>query len=69
MSQGIAGAGTNAKISEADMLALSAAVTSLGIETAAGGTSMSKLIMDMGAAVETGKGLDRLGESGGNVCV
>lgn len=65
MSQGIAGAGTNANISEADILALSAAVTSLGIETAAGSTSMSKLIMDMGAAVETGNGLTEWAKAAG----
>jgi TP901 family phage tail tape measure protein len=65
MAQGIAGAGTNAKISEADMMALSAAVTSLGIETQAGATSMSKLIQDMGTAVETGNDLTAWADAAG----
>jgi TP901 family phage tail tape measure protein len=65
MSQSIAGAGTNANISEADMLALSAAVTSLGIETQAGSTSMSKLIMAMGTAVETGEMLEEWAAAAG----
>ena len=40
MSQGIAASASLAGMSEADMVALSAAVTSLGIETQAGSTSM-----------------------------
>lgn len=58
MGQGIAAAGSLAGMSEADMMGLSAAVTSLGIETAAGSTSMSKLISQMNMAVETGDGLE-----------
>lgn len=58
MGQGIAAAGSLAGMSEADMMGLSAAVTSLGIETAAGSTSMSKLISKLNTAVETGEGLD-----------
>ena len=69
MAQGIAGAGTNAKISEADMLALSAAVTALGIETQAGATSMSKLIQDMQMAVETGDGLNDWAEAAGMTAI
>lgn len=65
MSQSIAAAATNAGIAESDMLALSTAVTSLGIETQAGGTSMSKLIMDMQTAVETGKGLNDWAKAAG----
>jgi TP901 family phage tail tape measure protein len=65
MAQGIAAAGTNAKISESDMMALSAAVTSLGIETAAGSTSMSKLITEMQNAVETGDNLNLWAETAG----
>ncbi len=57
MSQGIAASASLAGMSEADMLALSAAVTSLGIETQAGSTSMSKLISELMTAVETGEKL------------
>lgn len=58
MSLAIAAAGNNANMSEADIFALSTAVTSLGIESANGGTQMSKLIMEMQTAVETGEDLD-----------
>ncbi len=57
MGQGIAAAGSLAGMSEADMLGLSAGVTSLGIETQAGSTSMSTLISKLNKAVETGEGL------------
>lgn len=59
MSQGIAATSTLAGMSSADMMALSAAVTSLGIETAAGATSMSKLISMIDTAVKTGNGLTK----------
>ncbi|HCS73031.1 MAG TPA: phage tail tape measure protein, partial [Clostridiales bacterium] len=58
MSQGIAASASLAGMSEADMVALSTAVTSLGIETQAGATSMSKLISELMTAVETGEKLD-----------
>jgi len=58
MSQGIAASASLAGMSEADMLGLSAAVTSLGIETQAGSTSMSKLISELMTAVETGDNLN-----------
>ena len=58
MSQGIAASASLAGMSEADMLGLSAAVTSLGIETQAGSTSMSKLIQELMTAVETGDNLN-----------
>lgn len=54
MAQGIAASASLAGMSEADMVALSTAVTSLGIETQAGSTSMSKLISQLMTAVETG---------------
>lgn len=57
MGQGIAASGSLAGMSEADMMGLAAAVTSLGIETAAGSTSMSRLISELNMAVETGDGL------------
>lgn len=65
MGQGIAAAGSLAGMSEADMMGLSAAVTSLGIETAAGSTSMSKLISELNTAVETGNGLDQFASVAG----
>lgn len=58
MGQGIAASGSLAGMSEADMMGLSAAVTSLGIQTQAGSTSMSKLISQINTAVETGDGLE-----------
>jgi len=57
MAQGIAASASLAGMTEADMLALSAAVTSLGIEVQAGSTSMSKLIQELMTAVETGDNL------------
>ncbi len=60
MSQGIAASASLAGMSEADMVALSAAVTSLGIETQAGSTSMSKLISELMTATETGENLNEI---------
>lgn len=57
MAQGIAASASLAGMTEADMVALSAAVTSLGIETQAGSTSMSRLISELMKAVETGDNL------------
>lgn len=65
MSQTLAGAATNANISEAGMLALSTAVTSLGIEAGVGGNNMSQLIGKMQTAVETGENLDAWAEAAG----
>ena len=58
MAQGMAGAATVAGFSEADIVALAASVSSLGIESQAGASSMSKLITELQLAVETGKGLN-----------
>ncbi|HWP51644.1 MAG TPA: phage tail tape measure protein [Clostridia bacterium] len=58
MSQGIAASASLAGMSEADMLGLSAAVSSLGIESQMGSTSVSKLISMLMTAVETGEDLD-----------
>jgi len=60
MSQGIAASASLAKMSEADMLGLSAAVTALGIETQAGSSSMNKLISRLMTAVETGEDLTNI---------
>ncbi len=58
MSQKIASAATIAGFSESDILGLSTAISSLGIESDAGGSAMSKLIAKMQSAVETGEGLN-----------
>lgn len=57
MSQRIASAATVAGMSETDILALSTALSSLGVDAEAGGTAMSKLITELQTAVETGDGL------------
>ncbi len=59
MSQGIAAAGSLAGMSEADMVGLSAAVTSLGIETEMGSTAVTKFISDIMRAVGTGENLEQ----------
>lgn len=58
MSQGMAAAANIAGMSERDILAISAAVGSLGIEAAAGSTSMSQLITKLYKATETGDQLE-----------
>lgn len=58
MSQGIAASASLAGMSEADMLGISAAVSSLGIESQMGSTAVSKLISTLMTAVETGEGLE-----------
>lgn len=57
MSQGLAASATLAGMAETDILAISAAVGSLGIESQAGSTAMSTLISTLHKAVETGEGL------------
>lgn len=57
MSQGMAASATLAGMSEPDILGLSAAISSLGIEAQAGSTSASKLITELDKAVKTGNGL------------
>ena len=58
MSQGMAAAATQAGFSERDIIAVSAAVGSLGIEAQAGSTAMSTLISTLYKATETGDKLD-----------
>ncbi len=58
MAQGIAASASLAGMSEADILGLSAAVSSLGIESQMGSTAVSKLISTLMIAVETGEGLE-----------
>ena len=54
MALNIAAAGKQVGMSEADILGVSAALSSLGLEAQAGGTAISKAIFKMSAAVETG---------------
>lgn len=54
MSMRIAAAGKQAKMSEADTLALATALSSLGLEAEGGGSAVSKVLMDMGIAVDKG---------------
>ena len=58
MSQGMAASASIAGMSPTDILAISAAVGSLGIEAQAGSTAMSTLINNMYKAVETGEKLN-----------
>lgn len=57
MSQGLAAPASLAGMSERNVLAIAAAVGSLGIEAQAGSTAMSTLISTLHKAVETGEGL------------
>ncbi len=54
MAMGLAGAGTQVGMSEADILALSTALSSVGIESQAGGSAFSKVMVEMQLAAETG---------------
>lgn len=54
MSQGIAATGTLAGMSATDIMSISAAVGSLGIESAAGSTAMSTLISTLYKATQSG---------------
>ena len=65
MAQSVAAAGNNAGMSAPDILALSAAVTSLGIEAGTGGNNLSSLIGDMQMAVETGEDLELWAKAAG----
>ena len=54
MAQNIASAGSQVGMSEAEIMGFSAALSSVGMEAAAGGTAISKLMIDMQLATETG---------------
>lgn len=60
MAMRIAGAGTQINMSEADILGFSAALASVGIRAEAGGTAISKLMIEMASDVDQGG--DRLKE-------
>lgn len=53
MAQNLASAGTQVGMSEPDILALAAALSSVGMEADAGGTAFSKAMINMQLAVET----------------
>lgn len=65
MSQGMAAAANIAGMSSTDILAISAAVGSLGIEAASGSTSMSQLITRLYKATETGDQLEQIASVAG----
>lgn len=54
MASRIAGAAKVVGMTEADLLAVSNALASVGVEAEAGGTAISKVLMDMSKAVDTG---------------
>lgn len=51
----LAAAGTTAKMSVSDIMGISAAFASVGMEAEAGGTAVSKLVLDMDASVSKGE--------------
>lgn len=55
----LAGAGRQARLTEGEVLGLATALSSVGIEADAGGTAFSRVIIEMGKAVDTGS--DKLG--------
>lgn len=65
MSQGLAASATQAGMTETDILAISAAVGSLGIEAQAGSTAMSTLISTLYKSVETGDKLEQFASVAG----
>lgn len=54
MSMRLAGAGRQVGLSEGEVLGLSTALSSVGIEAEAGGSAVSKVMIDIAAAVEEG---------------
>lgn len=54
MALRIAGAGKQVGMSEADIMGVAAALSSVGLEAEAGGTAISKVLTDMSLAVEKG---------------
>ncbi|GGD33064.1 hypothetical protein GCM10010915_11810 [Microbacterium faecale] len=59
MSMRLAGAGKQVGLSEGEVLGLATALSSVGIQAEAGGSAVSKVMIDMAASVEEGG--DRLG--------
>ena len=57
MAERLAGVGKQVGMSEADIMAISTALTSVGIEAESGGTSFSTLLSKMQVAVESGSSI------------
>ena len=57
MALRLAGAGTAAKFSQADILGMSGAMSSLGIRAEAGGSAMTRIIQDISKNVANGSGI------------
>lgn len=55
MAMRLAGAGTQVNMSESQILGIAAALSSVGIESEAGGSAFSKVMVNMQLATETGK--------------
>ncbi|MCL2495685.1 MAG: phage tail tape measure protein, partial [Oscillospiraceae bacterium] len=55
MAMRLGGAGAQLKLTQAEILGLSAALSNVGIEAQAGGSAFSKIMVGMQLAVETGK--------------
>ena len=54
MAMGLAGAGAQVGLTEAEIMSFAAALSSVGVEAAAGGSAFSKVMINMQLAVETG---------------
>ena len=54
MAMRLAGAGKQVGMTEADIMSLSAALSSVGIEAEAGGSSVSKVLLEMQMAIQSG---------------
>ena len=65
MGMRVAAAGSQIGLSEDQIMAYSAALSSVGIEAEAGGTSLSKLMVNMQLAAETGKDLNKYAKVAG----
>ncbi len=66
LSLRLAGAGTIAGLTEADILGLSAAISSVGIRAESGGTAFAKVILEMNSAVlGGGKALEKFANIAG----
>ncbi len=65
MGMRIAAAGDQIGLSKADTMGYAAALSSVGIEAEAGGSSFSKMLVNLQLATETGKNLDKYAKVAG----
>lgn len=65
MGMRIAAAGDQIGLSKADIMGYAAALSSVGIEAEAGGSSFSKMLVNLQLATETGKNLDKYAKVAG----